>query len=586
MSSSQARVAGRYRLLDQLGSGGMGIVWRARDEVLGREVAVKEVIPPAGLTRAEREELRLRTMREARAAARLNNPHVVRTYDVVYARRRPWIVMEYVPSRSLHGIIAENGPLAPDRVAQIGLAVLAALTAAHQAGVLHRDVKPGNVLLADDGRVVLTDFGAATFEGGGESLTRPGLIVGSAEYLSPERARDGTCGPEADLWALGATLYAALEGRSPYARSTTFATLTALATEDPDPPRRAGPLEPVLNALLRKDPQDRAGVTTAERLLRQAATGVGGNGTVAGPGPDPAVELAPVAGVGSPTPVAGVGSPTPVAGVGSPPPVAFPGEVAGRTVGLAGRAAPPASWPAGGTGPLSRGPRRRWLVTATAVIALVVVAMLLSELMPRASRGSGAGSRTLANISAPGAGSAPTATPGPSQPASGIPGASSPDVKRSARPHPTVTSTAPTSRPASGRDAHATIRAESYNQQSGVTLEPTGDTGGGHDVTSIGNRDWVLYRNVEFGATPASQLYLRVASGAGAGISGLVEVRLDSIGSTPIGSCSVDSTGGWQSWRTVPANISAVTGTHHVYLTFTSTQPADWMSMNWLTFGP
>jgi eukaryotic-like serine/threonine-protein kinase len=153
--------------------------------------------------------------------------------------------------------------------------VLAALKAAHLAGVLHRDVKPGNVLLADDGRVVLTDFGLAIFEGGDGAVTRPGLILGSPQYISPERAREGISGAEADLWSLGATLYAAVEGRSPYARSTTFATLTALATEDPDPAHRAGVLKPVLNALLRKDPRARAGVAETERLLRRAANGEG-----------------------------------------------------------------------------------------------------------------------------------------------------------------------------------------------------------------------------------------------------------------------------------------------------------------------
>lgn len=275
MSVQQTYVAERYRLIEALGSGGMGRVWLARDEVLRRDVAIKEVVPPEGLTAAEREELRLRTMREARAAARLNDPHVVRIYDVVTAGQRPWIVMEYVPSRSLHQVITEDGPLTPERAAHIGLAVLGALRAAHEAGVLHRDVKPGNVLLADSGRVVLTDFGLATFEGGDGAVTRPGLILGSPQYISPERARDGRSGPEADLWSLGATLYAAVEGRSPYARETTYATLTALATEEPEPPANAGPLKPAINALLRKDPRARASVAETERLLQRAAAGEG-----------------------------------------------------------------------------------------------------------------------------------------------------------------------------------------------------------------------------------------------------------------------------------------------------------------------
>ncbi|MEU7870218.1 serine/threonine-protein kinase [Dactylosporangium sp. NPDC049140] len=268
-------VAERYRLIEQLGSGGMGRVWLARDEMLRRDVAVKEVIPPEGLTPQERDELRMRTLREARAAARLNDANVVRIYDVVHTEQAPWIVMEYVPSRSLHQVITEDGPLPAERVAGIGLAVLSALRAAHAAGVLHRDVKPGNVLLADTGRVVLTDFGLAVFEGGDGAVTRPGLILGSPQYISPERAREGTSGPEADMWSLGATLYAAVEGRSPYARSTTYATLTALATEEPDPPARAGVLKPVLAALLRKDPRARAGTAETERLLQRALSGEG-----------------------------------------------------------------------------------------------------------------------------------------------------------------------------------------------------------------------------------------------------------------------------------------------------------------------
>ncbi|MFG2037414.1 serine/threonine-protein kinase [Dactylosporangium sp. NPDC048998] len=275
MTQPRALIAERYRLIESLGAGGMGRVWLARDEVLRRDVAIKEVIPPASLTPDERDELRMRTLREARAAARLNDANVVRIYDVVHTEQAPWIVMEYVPSRSLHQVIAEDGPLPPERVAQIGLAVLAALKAAHGAGVLHRDVKPGNVLLADTGRVVLTDFGLAVFEGGDGAVTRPGLILGSPQYISPERAREGTSGPESDMWSLGATLYAAVEGRSPYARSTTYATLTALATEEPDPPSRAGVLKPVLGALLRKDPRARAGVAETERLLQRAAAGEG-----------------------------------------------------------------------------------------------------------------------------------------------------------------------------------------------------------------------------------------------------------------------------------------------------------------------
>lgn len=246
----------------------MGRVWLAQDVKLDRQVAVKEIIPPKGLTERERTETRLRTLREARTAASLSHPNVVRVFDTMNIDDQPWIVMEYVPSRSLQDVIDTDGPLPPWRVADIGLSVLAALRTAHKAGVLHRDVKPGNVLLADDGRVVLTDFGLATFDGDPQ-VTRTGMILGSPQYISPERASEGISSPESDLWSFGATLYAAVEGRAPYARPNALATLTALVTEDPDPSPRAGPLQPTLDLLLRRDPARRPAAEVVERLLRR-----------------------------------------------------------------------------------------------------------------------------------------------------------------------------------------------------------------------------------------------------------------------------------------------------------------------------
>jgi hypothetical protein len=250
----------------------MGHVWLAHDDVLGRSVAVKEVLLPEGLTDEELTELRLRTMREARTAARLNHPNVVRIYDVFFAEDRPWIVMEYVPSRSLAQAVKEYGPMAPERAARVGLALVDALSAAHKAGVLHRDVKPGNVLLADDGRVMLTDFGLATFDEINAPLTQTGVVYGSPQFIAPERALDGTSSPAADMWSLGATIYAAVEGRSPYSRSSSYATLAALATTSPDPPRRAGSLEPVLIGLLSRNPRNRMLPVEARALLARIAT--------------------------------------------------------------------------------------------------------------------------------------------------------------------------------------------------------------------------------------------------------------------------------------------------------------------------
>jgi serine/threonine protein kinase len=267
-------IAGRYRLHEAVGTGGMGRVWMARDEMLDRDVAVKEFVPPDWMTDDEKNRLRTRTLREARSAARLNHPHVVRIYDVVHAEDLPWIVMEYVPSRSLYQVIGEDGPYPPVEAARIGLDVLDALTAAHRAGVLHRDVKPHNVLIGTDGRVVLTDFGLATFVDDG-SVTSPGLIVGSPQYVSPERARDGASTVESDLWSLGATLYAAVEGRSPYARDSAMATLMALASAQPDPTRLAGPLAPVLHGLLQREPADRLTGEEVEAGLRAVLDNAG-----------------------------------------------------------------------------------------------------------------------------------------------------------------------------------------------------------------------------------------------------------------------------------------------------------------------
>jgi serine/threonine protein kinase len=260
-------VAGRYRLVEEIGSGGMGRVWLAQDELLGRRVAVKEITaPPASLPD-------IRTLREARAAARLDHPNVVRIFDVLWWSRRSWIVMEYVGPRSLHDAVRAKGPLAHREAARVGLLMLAALRAAHAAGVLHRDVKPQNVLLGPGGRVVLTDFGLATDQP--EMTVEP--VVGSPYFMAPERLESGRSGPAADLWSLGATLYDATEGRPPFARPTATRTLVALALEDPDPPHRPGPLTPVILELLTKDPAARPSATALEPRLRriaEAAVGV------------------------------------------------------------------------------------------------------------------------------------------------------------------------------------------------------------------------------------------------------------------------------------------------------------------------
>ncbi len=260
-------IGDRYTLEASVGSGGMGTVWRAHDKLLRRKVAVKEVLISPGLPAYERELLCERTLREARAAAALNHSSVVRVYDVVQDNERPWIVMELLEARSIAEIVKEDGPVAHRRVVEIGLAMLGALEAAHRVGVLHRDVKPGNVLLCSDGRVVLTDFGVARSPNE-TPLTSTGLLLGSPQYIAPERARGRPFGPPSDLFSLGATLYAAVEGRPPFDRGDPLPTMTAVVCEPADPMTLAGPLAPVLDGLIIKDPEDRWDINKTRAALR------------------------------------------------------------------------------------------------------------------------------------------------------------------------------------------------------------------------------------------------------------------------------------------------------------------------------
>ncbi|WP_323376280.1 protein kinase domain-containing protein [Streptomyces sp. RB17] len=268
-------LAGRYRVTARLGRGGMGVVWRAVDEVLGREVAVKELRTYNDTAGPELSELRLRMQREARAAARVRHPGVVAVHDVTEVDGRPLIVMELIDGPSLDDVLRERGTVDPYEAARIGAAVTDALAAAHRAGVLHRDVKPGNILLDRSGRVVLTDFGIATMDDPGDGsatrLTRSGELVGSLDYLAPERAQGAEPGPPADMWAVGATLYAAVEGASPFRRTSTYSTLTAIVSEPLPEPRRAGPLAPVLRRLMDKRPDARPDAEEARGALHEVA---------------------------------------------------------------------------------------------------------------------------------------------------------------------------------------------------------------------------------------------------------------------------------------------------------------------------
>ncbi|MEV8318773.1 serine/threonine-protein kinase [Streptomyces sp. NPDC059900] len=263
-------IAGRYRLLSKLGHGGMGTVWRAKDETVDREVAVKEPRIPDHLPERERANAFERMRREARAAARLDHPAVVNVHDVAVEDGQPWIVMELVQGRSL-GAALQEGTLGARDAARIGLEVLGALDAAHQAGILHRDVKPDNVMLGQHDRVVLTDFGIAQIEGE-TNLTDTGGFVGSPEFIAPERVLGQRPGPASDLWSLGVVLYAATEGVSPFRRNNTPATLQSVLNATPAAPASAsGPLAQAINGLLIKEPGQRPRAAQVRALLEEAA---------------------------------------------------------------------------------------------------------------------------------------------------------------------------------------------------------------------------------------------------------------------------------------------------------------------------
>jgi serine/threonine protein kinase len=250
----------------------MGTVWRAADTLLRRDVAIKEVILPPGLAPSDRDSMYERTMREARAAAALQHPAVVQVYDVVHENGRPWIVMELLEARSLADMVIEDGPVSARVVAKIGIALLGALEVAHAHGVLHRDVKPANVLICTDGRCVLTDFGVARMPTDVQ-LTTPGMVLGSPHFISPERAMGSDFGPPSDLFSLGVTLFTAIEGRPPFDKGDPIETMHAVVEDPPAAAVRAGSLTPVLMGLLEKDPARRFDVQTARTMLRQQLAG-------------------------------------------------------------------------------------------------------------------------------------------------------------------------------------------------------------------------------------------------------------------------------------------------------------------------
>jgi serine/threonine protein kinase len=364
---SDVLIAGRYRLESEVGRGGMGLVWQAYDELLHRAVAVKEVRFPADLPAADRERLAGRTLREARAVAQVDTPAAVRVFDIVEQDGRPWIVMELVRGGTLTDLLRERSALPAAEVAQIGLSVLEALEAAHAAGVLHRDVKPSNILIGDDGRVALTDFGIATVDGDSSAGdTTSGVIVGSPAYIAPERAHGHQPTAASDLWSLGATLWTAAEGRPPYEGPTAFAVMSSVTTEDPPLCNRcAGPLAELLRGLMDRDPALRPAAPQVRAALSEIVD-MDAAASAASADPQPTTTVLPLA--FDRTTVLDPQADSPDAPV--PPPV---------------EPQAPQRPPAPAQPSRAPGHRRSALVAGTAVLVLAVIAAVIVAVVTQSS---------------------------------------------------------------------------------------------------------------------------------------------------------------------------------------------------------
>ncbi|MET9888335.1 serine/threonine-protein kinase [Streptomyces sp. NPDC006430] len=459
-------LGGRYRVTSLIGRGGMGVVGRAVDELLGREVAVKIMRAYTDASGAELADLRTRMQREAQAAARIRHPGVVTVHDVTEEQGLPVIVMELVDGPSLDDVLAEHGPIEAREAAAIGAKLMDALDAAHRAGVLHRDVKPANVLLERDGRVVLTDFGIATLESSGDEavakLTRSGELIGSLDYLPPERAQGKEPGPASDIWSLGMTLYAAVEGTSPFRRTSAWSTLSAIVAEPLPPCRRAGPLAPVLQALMAKEPEDRPDAARAREMLESVAA-------------ERTVHQAPAAAPPTSAPVA---VPPPPYGYGpaptpyphpAPAPAAYPGHPAPGLPSTAPHTGPSAAGHGFGQGgPGGVRPRRRSSRTVIAAAVAVVLAgggIAYATVGGRGDKSGGQAHAKQPQAAAP----KPSSTEGPRRKPSGTPGKGS--ATPSTKPSGTAGGTA-TAAPASPATKPSPV--------------PTGCTGWAHQERSPG----------------------------------------------------------------------------------------------------
>ncbi|MEV6233865.1 protein kinase [Saccharopolyspora shandongensis] len=498
VSTAPRVIGGRYRLEGTIGRGAMGCVWSGTDELLQRPVAVKELRLSPGIPEEEAAELRERALREARSMAVLSHPNAVMLYDVAREDGQPFVVMELVRAQSLSSVLNKHGALNPHQLAVLVDGIAAALQAAHQVGIVHRDVKPGNVLLGRHGQVKLADFGISR-NASESTLTRTGVLVGTPAYLAPEIAMGRSLGPSADLWSLGATLFAAAEGRLPYdASGDPLITVSSIVHGPVPQHRQSGPIGEVISGLMLKAPEQRMSLLEVRRHLQDLARS-------AGEAPFDAVLDATEPAPRAPT---------------------HPGT-SSQTL------------PTGPAGVPNRRSGRR--------VAIVVggLAVLLAGGAGAAGFYAGVAERSNNDT-----GMAPTDPPPGQNP---------------------------------GPSAYSVIQAESFAPQAGNVA--TGSEGPVEFIGPVNNGDGVLFRGIDFGNKPATQVTAQLRTWVGDGVKAKIEVRLGGPKGKVVGKINVSSAVGGQKWKPVPIDLQEpVTGKRDVYLAFAADQPGDFLELDWFQF--
>lgn len=566
-------IADRYRLETVLGSGAMGTVWAGTDELLQRPVAVKELKLASDLSEEEAAERRERALREARAMALVTHPNVVMLYDVAWEGETPLAVMELVESGNLSTIVNTDGRLDQGQLALVTDGVAAALQAAHGIGIIHRDVKPGNVLLGEYGQIKLGDFGIAR-NNVDTTMTRSGFVLGTPAFIAPEAAVGDVVTKAADLWSLGAMLFAVVEGHLPYGSTGPLITISSIINGPVPVHRQAGPLGDVISGLMVKDPARRMPLEEVRGIVHPILPEVGKNPFNRGLNWNATAPRD--RGMPSSRSVSHGGSVAGAPDEGSQPPPAAPTDNASTRQ-------PPAATT---NKPSSRSVLMRWGAAAALVLLGTVGGYLLSsgqpETAPSEERSSSA--TTAPNSPIPSTPVSNSTAPNSPTPNSSVP--DSPTPNSSVSDSPTPDSPVPNSPvpDSSVPNAYSRIEAEDYFDAQGVRKEAGRDNGPIVNLGELSRGDWIWYQDVDFGSAPAQKFVARLASGLASDRWAYIDIRLDKPTSEPIGRVNITSSGGWQNWSTRSVQIAPVIGVHDVYLTSASDKPGNLVNLDWLRF--